>query len=203
MFFIRVKLRFNSFVTACGNWMCLYITWFTSEGAWGVVCKHDSHGLSLGISRQPRDILDITNFCHLGNRLRIQQLRRPSSGPINTCFIAKWSISQQNKFDVVCVISLHWSHSHMTKGLVVKMKCSRRLHVSELVQETQVKVIFVIMCCAVHLWCWSTAKSFEWSSRLEKRYINTSPFTIYLYLWHFCTLPKNTHIITSSSVKFH
>ena len=28
-----------------------------------------------------------------------------------------------------------------------------------------------------------TVKSFKWSSRLEKRYINTNPFTIYIYAW--------------------
>lgn len=50
--------------------VCPYITWFTGEGAWGVVCKHNGHSLSLGVPRQPCDILYVANLCHLGNRVQ-------------------------------------------------------------------------------------------------------------------------------------
>ena len=52
-----------------------YITWFTGEGAGGVICEDNGYCLTLGISRQPCDILDVANLSHLGNRLKVKMVK--------------------------------------------------------------------------------------------------------------------------------
>ena len=43
-------------------------------------------------------------------------------------------------------------------------------------QQSAANTVYALYECVCD---WVNVKRFEWSSRLEKRYINTSPFTIY------------------------